>query len=91
MLAGVKLDRFFEETGWAEEQLAAAVRVRQSMINRLRRAKRQASLELALRIEDATGGRVRAEEVPMAKATRQSLRTIRARERNGGLAAGDAA
>jgi len=42
-----------------------------------RRALRTASPELALAIERATGGAVRADEVPVSRATRRLLRAFR--------------
>jgi len=73
----VTLERFFTESGWTEEQLAAAARIDQSTVNRIRRRVRKVSVGLALRIEAATGGRVRADELPMTKGTQQALSVVR--------------
>lgn len=72
------LDRFFAESGWTEERLASEAGADQSMINRLRTGARKASLPLALRIEKATSGKVRAEEIPMKRASRAALSGLRA-------------
>jgi len=48
-----------------------------------RRALRTASPELALAIERATGGVVRAEDVPVSRATRRLLRQMRPLRREG--------
>jgi len=73
------LDRLLKEPDWTEERLALAVGVDQSTVNRLRRRGRKASLGLALRIEEATAGIVRAEEVPMSRAARRDLARLRTR------------
>lgn len=73
----MSIDEFLIESGWTEEQLAAAARSTQSTINRLRRGAMEAGLELSLRIETATGARVTAEEVPMTRETRQALVAVR--------------
>ena len=74
---GVDLDGLFRDDDWTEERLAAAVGADQSTLNRLRRRKRQAGLGLALRIERATAGLVRAEDVPMSRSARKDLRSLR--------------
>jgi len=74
----VDIDAFLLENDWTEEQLAGAARSTQSTINRLRRKALEAGLELSLRIEAATGGKVTAEEVPMTRETRQALTVVRA-------------
>ena len=81
MFLAVKLERLFRTTDWAEGRLARAAEANQSTINRLRRNKRLAGLGLALRIERATDGLVRAEDVPMSTASRRDLLAIRG---NGG-------
>ena len=78
MIPAVKLDRLFLRTEWTEERLARAALMDQSTVNRLRRNKRVAGLGLALRIESATGGLVKAEHVPMSPSSRRDLRAIRA-------------
>lgn len=47
-------------------------------LNRLRHRRRFASLEFALAIERATGGEVKAEELPLTGRTRVMLATFRA-------------
>ena len=61
-----------------EDVLAKRCRTSQSTINRLRNKRRKAGLALALRIEAATDGQVRAEDLPMTRKTRESLRILRA-------------
>ncbi len=73
----MRIDAFLEESGWTEQQLAAAARSSQSTINRLKNDEMEAGLELSLRIETATGGKVRAEDVPMTTDTRQALLAVR--------------
>lgn len=71
------LDRLFETTDWTEERLAKAAKVGQPTINRLRNQKRTASLGLALRIEEATGGKVRAQDLPLSKQATRDLKMVR--------------
>lgn len=79
----MKLNGLLRREEWTEEKLAAALRKRgfhraaQSTINRLRNRKRKASLEFALALEDAVGGLVTAEELPLSKRTRKALRGVR--------------
>lgn len=60
-----------------EERLAELASTHQSTINRLRRRKAKADLELALRIETATAGIVRAEALPITSRCRSMLKLIR--------------
>ena len=82
-LAGMTLLKFLKAPNWTEEKLARACRqlgchlTTQSTINRLKHRKRMASLELALTIEQATGGWVMAEKLPLSKRTRRGLRRVR--------------
>ena len=73
----MKLSRLFVETEWTEEKLAAAVGVSQPTINKLRHEKRSASLGLALRIERATEGLVRADDLPLSRSARRDLEMVR--------------
>ncbi len=85
------LDRLLKEPDWTEERLAAAVGVDQSTVNRLRRRQRRAGLGLALRIEAATGGLVRAEDLPMSKEARRDLAQVRERLADAKIADGSGA
>ena len=73
----MKLDQLFEKGGWTEHKLAVLAGTGQPTINRLRRGDRTASLGLAFRIERATDGQVRAEDVPLSKKSRRDLRLLR--------------
>lgn len=89
----MRLDELFEERKdeWNASRLARdvrrylprSVRTTPSTIGRLLRAgtrkqRRTASVELALAIEQATGGLVHADEVPLSAGAKRVLRTIRA-------------
>jgi len=93
----VKLDRLLSQPGWTEERLVAAVRrgglrkTSQSTVNRLRNGKRVAGLALALAIEAATGGQVKAEELPISRRTRSALRGVRASGQGASSSTGAAA
>ena len=73
----MKLEKLFEFTNWTETQLAQAVGVSQPMINKLRRKNCTASIGLALRIEKATLGKVKAEDVPLGARGKKDLAMIR--------------
>ena len=63
------LSTYFRETKTTATALAEQLGVRVSTITRLREGRRAASLDLALRIERATGGLVRAEDLPAQRTT----------------------
>lgn len=67
-------------TDWTQDALADAVGVDQSTISRVAYRKRNASLQLALQIEAATEGKVKAEDVPMSRRARRALRDLRKRQ-----------
>jgi len=71
------LDRWLTEDGRSEGKLARLARTTQPTVNRLRNRKLKAGLVLALRIESATDGQVRAEDLPLAPRTRAALRMLR--------------
>ena len=78
------IDRFLRSARWTEARLALEVRktapdlsTSQATIHRLRRRGQKASAEVAIAIELATDGKVRAEEVPMARVTRWALAQLR--------------
>jgi len=63
---------------WSETQLAQVVDCNQSTINRIRRRQRHAGLALLMRLEAATDGGIRAEDLHMTERTREALRAMRA-------------
>ena len=63
--------------GWTQERVAASARTSQGTISRLTQRRRKAGLGLALRIEKATEGLVRAEDIPMSPSARRDLRELR--------------
>jgi DNA-binding transcriptional regulator YdaS (Cro superfamily) len=80
MLAAMDLDRWLSQDGRpGEEVFARRAKTTQSTVNRLRNRKLRASLVLALRIEEATNGQVRAEDLPLTPRTRAALRSLRSR------------
>ena len=77
---------FLKRERWTETKLAHEVEkalpgcsTSQTTIHRLKRRQQRARLELALAIERATDGRVRAEEVPLTRASRRTLELLRSR------------
>ena len=75
------LDRWLSQDGRpGEDAFAKRARTTQSTVNRLRNRKLKAGLVLALRIEEATDGQVRAEDLPLAPRTRAALRMLRSRQ-----------
>lgn len=72
----MRLSELFETTDWTEEDLASEVGVDQSTINRLRNERRTASLGLAVRIERATKGAVRAKDLPLSEQAVRDLALI---------------
>lgn len=77
--AAVRLGAYLREQRLTEEAFAELVQTDQGSINRARRGIR-ASLQLAISIERATNGTVRAEELPLTKSSRRALRALRATE-----------
>ena len=76
----VRLETFLRKRRWTYEMLAEELRVNRSTIHRLltgKKTQRNASLALAIGIERATGGVVRAEDVPLSKRSRAALREMR--------------
>ena len=89
-LSRVRLSEFLITPDWTQDRLASEARTTQGTISHLCAGTRKASLALALRIERATGGQVRAEDVPMTRRARVDLRELRAsalRDRGEGAAA----
>ena len=76
-LVDMRLDQLFHTTAWTEKKLADFVETGQPTISRLRRRDGNGSLGLAIRIEKATDGKVRAEDVPLSKKSRRELRMFR--------------
>jgi DNA-binding transcriptional regulator YdaS (Cro superfamily) len=62
-----------------DKELAKRVgrRTHRATISKLRRRKSRANLALALAIERATGGEVKAEELPLSAETRADLAALR--------------
>lgn len=97
----MRLDEMLAQEGWSASRLALKVRrylprsarkTTPSTIGRLlrvgnRKQQRTASLELALAIEKATEGQVRAEELPLSHGTKRLLKVIRGRIDRDGEAA----
>ncbi len=74
--------------GWTETELAEAAGCAPSHLNKLRLAKKReylASIPVALGLESASGGKIRAEEVPLSA---KSLEALKALRRAGGRRAG---
>lgn len=92
-LRSMNLTKLLSRPEWTQEKLAAAVRKRgqpkttQATISRLVTRTRCASMEFALALEEATGGLVRAEDLPLSKRTWQALRRLRKMVRIAGAAA----
>ena len=87
-MQGVTLDQLLDRQEWTVTRLCAEIaktgpKVWPSTLARLRREgvpeeqQRDASLSLALAIEQATEGMVRAEEVPLSARTRSALARLR--------------
>ena len=74
----MRLEELLELPEWTQDRLALAARTTQGTISRLAQRKRKASLGLVLRIEAATGGLVKAEDIPMTRRARADLKLIHA-------------
>ena len=75
----MKLERFLGQAGLSDQQFADLLNVDTSTVNRVRSGARTASLALALQIEAASNGQVRAEELPLTPRTQKALAGLRAR------------
>jgi len=73
----MKLRRFLAESPLTQAALASRAGLDQSTVSRIAAGKKNASLAVALKIEQASGGLVRAEELPISQATRKALRLVR--------------
>jgi hypothetical protein len=86
----VRLEDFQAAEGWTDDRIAREVRrylprgtkTGPSTISRLKRRSarkqvRHASVTLALAIEQATNGKVRAEDLPLTAESKRLLRTLR--------------
>lgn len=71
------LAEFEDDTDQSDVDVGELCGVAASTINRLRRKRMRASVELSLQIERGTKGRVRAEDLPLTRRTRLSLATLR--------------
>ena len=76
----MKLAKLFLRPEWNQTNLARAAGVDPSHICHLAAERCQASLGLALLLEGLTGGLVRAEDVPLSKASRDRLAAMRVRQ-----------
>ena len=71
------LDRFLAESRFTQVTLATKAGLHQSTVSRLAAGRMNASISVALRIEQASSGIVRAEHLPMSPGTRASLKVVR--------------
>lgn len=80
----MRLETLMRREGWTDQRVAEAMgraghrKVNAVTIYRLRTHRRTASADFALALERATGGLVRAEDVPITAKTRRILRRLRA-------------
>ena len=75
----MELASYLSERDLSDTTFAKAVGSDQGSISRARRGER-VGLGLALRIEHATSGLVRAEDLPLTRASRKALRGLRSDE-----------
>ncbi|OFW99267.1 MAG: hypothetical protein A3E78_11820 [Alphaproteobacteria bacterium RIFCSPHIGHO2_12_FULL_63_12] len=71
------LTQYEKVNGKSDVQVAEKCGLATSTINRLRRRRMHASLELSLQIERGLDGDVRAEELPLTPETRAALAALR--------------
>lgn len=68
----------------SQPQLARAWEINQATISRIESGDGPISLEMSLRVEFMSGGRVKAETIPMSDSARKVLRSLRRRMKGGG-------
>ncbi len=73
----MRLQQLMAETDWTERTLGDEVGVSQVSIHRIKSGDQQPRAVLALRIEVATHGAVKAHEMPLSSASQEDLAFLR--------------
>ena len=72
--------KFLVESGFSRQGFAVKSRVSEATLSRIVNGRLTIGLECALRIEAASAGMVRVEDLPLSSSSRKALRVLRGRK-----------